>query len=345
MSIFDDKEEVINLQLTKLGKQKLALGQFMPEYYSFDDDDILYDSQYVSLTASSEEVETRLLEETVYTKPQTIVAGVETEYKKNVANLREGEYVTFNQSEVERTYNSNSSLGNSKYSSVYAPAWALELYAGDILSASPVISGAVAPVRIPQINLKDNIYPINVFKGISEELFEEISFQGFEGTVLENDIEEFDDGTIVEVVNQDIFIDLEEINSMFKNDNFDIEVFMVEEKDTNVTSGGNTTYKQEELIPLYFKQKPFVRDDIYDDEEFFNAFEDNNITPENVEYYLVIEVDDEIPLEALCRYVPESRRQGIYGSYRKCSDTQISIPRGIYRTDVTRPDLADDCDD
>jgi hypothetical protein len=38
------KEEVIQMELTAYGKHKFSKGEFSPSYYSFHDDDILYDS-------------------------------------------------------------------------------------------------------------------------------------------------------------------------------------------------------------------------------------------------------------------------------------------------------------
>ena len=42
------KEEVIQIDLTAYGKHKFSRGEFAPTYYSFLDDDILYDSIYSS---------------------------------------------------------------------------------------------------------------------------------------------------------------------------------------------------------------------------------------------------------------------------------------------------------
>ena len=42
------KEEVIQMDLTAFGKHKFSRGEFTPVFYSFLDDDILYDSIYSS---------------------------------------------------------------------------------------------------------------------------------------------------------------------------------------------------------------------------------------------------------------------------------------------------------
>jgi len=54
MTFFNRKEEVIELELTRIGRQKLSIGEFKPAYYEFLDDDVLYDKKNFA-TGSSEE--------------------------------------------------------------------------------------------------------------------------------------------------------------------------------------------------------------------------------------------------------------------------------------------------
>ena len=42
----DKKEQVIEFQLTNYGKHLFSQGKLDPKFYSFYDDDILYDSNY-----------------------------------------------------------------------------------------------------------------------------------------------------------------------------------------------------------------------------------------------------------------------------------------------------------
>lgn len=48
MTFFNRKEEVIQVQLTRVGRQKLAIGKFIPKFYEFLDDDVLYDKRNFS---------------------------------------------------------------------------------------------------------------------------------------------------------------------------------------------------------------------------------------------------------------------------------------------------------
>ena len=50
MRFLDDKEEVINFEMTPYGKHLLSKGQYRPVYYAFHDDDILYDPEFAGFT-------------------------------------------------------------------------------------------------------------------------------------------------------------------------------------------------------------------------------------------------------------------------------------------------------
>ena len=69
MSFFNSKEEVINLELTSYGKLLLSKGLLKPEYYSFHDEDVLYDVSYSGLQENAGVAETRIQDETIYVKP------------------------------------------------------------------------------------------------------------------------------------------------------------------------------------------------------------------------------------------------------------------------------------
>jgi len=63
MSLFDKKEEVINIELTQFGKHKLSIGEFQPEYYGFYDDEIIYDTEWAGYSENTSEIKTRILED------------------------------------------------------------------------------------------------------------------------------------------------------------------------------------------------------------------------------------------------------------------------------------------
>ena len=50
MKFFDQKEEVLDIQLTQYGRHRLSKGHWKPEYYAFFDDNVLYDGGYGGVT-------------------------------------------------------------------------------------------------------------------------------------------------------------------------------------------------------------------------------------------------------------------------------------------------------
>ena len=47
MIFYDRKEEVLEIKLTPYGRYLLSLGELEPVYYSFFDDDVLYDKKHL----------------------------------------------------------------------------------------------------------------------------------------------------------------------------------------------------------------------------------------------------------------------------------------------------------
>ena len=81
MSLFNKKEDVVEIQLTPYGKHLLSKGKFKPEYYAFFDDDILYDGQYADLDEVQNDVQDRI-EKTPRTKTQYVFSSREKAVKR-----------------------------------------------------------------------------------------------------------------------------------------------------------------------------------------------------------------------------------------------------------------------
>ena len=65
MAFFNKKEEVIDIQLTRYGKKKIASGNFKPKYYQFFDDDIVYSQSSPAYTSESQnQTQDRILNNT-----------------------------------------------------------------------------------------------------------------------------------------------------------------------------------------------------------------------------------------------------------------------------------------
>ena len=78
MTFFNKKEDVLKIELTPHGRRLLSQGKLKPEYYSFLDDDVLYDITQGGGTENNSQTKNRILSETPYMKPQTNYKGVES---------------------------------------------------------------------------------------------------------------------------------------------------------------------------------------------------------------------------------------------------------------------------
>jgi hypothetical protein len=82
MEFFNQKEEVIEIELTELGRQRLAAGRLKPAFYAFYDDDIIYDGNYGPGNDIQRDIERRILKKTPRVKPNTIFNSVDDSMRK-----------------------------------------------------------------------------------------------------------------------------------------------------------------------------------------------------------------------------------------------------------------------
>jgi hypothetical protein len=75
MSFFNKKEEVLDIQLTRLGRQTLAKGNFSPKYYQFFDDDIVYNTEFAGFSEKQNNAQERILENTPKLKKNANVSS------------------------------------------------------------------------------------------------------------------------------------------------------------------------------------------------------------------------------------------------------------------------------
>ena len=54
------QEEVLQIQMTPYGKSLFSQGKFDPVYYTYYDDDILYDGAYAGLSESQNNIVDRI---------------------------------------------------------------------------------------------------------------------------------------------------------------------------------------------------------------------------------------------------------------------------------------------
>ena len=131
MTFFDKKTDVINFELTPLGRELLAQGKLKPKHYEFVDDDILYDVSYAGSGSEAQEAaHNRIVNETPKLKNILLKAGVESnfiiketsdQYNNRLFNRR----LTYDQ----RSYGA---LGQSSYISEMSPSFQIQMLRGQI---------------------------------------------------------------------------------------------------------------------------------------------------------------------------------------------------------------------
>jgi len=314
---FNRKEEVIDLQLTRHGRYLLSIGKFKPASYSFFDDDILYDSEYAGLTEIQNNASKRI-KETPRIKQQTTYNGVETEIKEineHIRSLKDesgmpivdfdntgksGKHSARQQSIAESNGALMFPIGSSESNREYKPFWDIKFYKAPLSSSMPMFTGSAEQTRlIPQLNFD---HMINTYlQSEGEGMFDTddadadpniASVQSLPLVASEDSDAQivssiYPDGTYI-VSDQDyVFMDIVEENGGFARENFEIEVFMIDEK----LDGS------EDITPLSFYKQNNIDMSAPGDVIDFN-FPD--LDPTYVEYWFDIDVDNEIEEEILC---------------------------------------------
>lgn len=301
--IFDKKEDVIEIQLTSYGKKLLSEGNFDPIYYSFSDEDIVYDSS--SFSDNDIGVQQRILSEIPRLKPQYNFSSVEEDIKKE-------------KNDNIRDFLSVRSLGTSSPGNNYMPAWEINFYSGNLVSTTDSYDQRL--IKIPQLNVLPKDYRISVVRNVPEFVFDKLLLEDIEPSVIGN-YEYFEDGSLLEVIESELVIEINENNSPFNDSNVEIEIFKVEPSRFGET-----------LKPLFFTKKE-EDSNIFIEKPFFQ--DDSSIDSSYAEYYFDIEVDREIPPEVLCKYIPEQKRRGIYSMDFKCPEKRtFSIDPYDYEYDI-----------
>jgi len=342
VKFFDEKEEVLEIQLTQYGKYLLSKGKFRAKYYAFYDDDIIYDGTYAGYSETQNNIEYRIFNETPRTKTQYVYSGLETKMKIDQEAIVSNKDLTPDssfQQTPEREYATAKPLSNSSLSSNYLPAMEIAMVEGKIDSTVPYETGSQPNLAIPQINLEDSTY----------EAYVDTTVRPFTSQLTEG-ANIFADGTYFRLDKENLLIRMEEKNALMDMKNFQIEFYIVEEvEDNNVVTLGVSTdqqNKKEMLIPLKFQKKKsnikngFISPTSILDEEDFEP------TPNYVEYYFDIEIDGEIDV---CEEVILVKDTDIFlGKAPGCEDEEITdqesnLIDGLYETDVDLEDLGEDC--
>jgi len=341
MEFFNQKEDVIDIQLTQYGKRMLAKGKFKPVYYGFFDKDILYDSQWGTGPEAQNYAETRIKSETPRLKVQHNFIGAETQFleMKEIIQHKENFSDKYVQEALQDTENmffaADTAIGTTKINEPYLASWKVSSYNHKISGSSAYLTGSgTQNIKIPQIDCKieyktylvDDVDNFNLLPAGDSNLEQNMSdFSVLQGAPLE-----YEDGSGILLEEDFLLLGIDEQNTNFFNENFEIEVFMEE---LEVISQNQTRKK---LTQLRFYP---------DDPESMARLEEQGINPEEdpsfIEYYLDFEVDSEINSGILCAWVGEDEKRSLYvKNIFTCEDTKPETTETVYSSD----EIGDPCE-
>ena len=242
MAFLNKKEDVIDFQLTQYGKYLVSQGKFKPIYYAFFDDDILYDQRYASGSAleTQKDIEVRILDDTPVLEAQYIFHSVDNlkpqdQLKRDKEQDHRSGYIEEVKEKIEPTperhFTMTEPLGTSRLIIDKAPSFSIEFLTGEISSSFATLTGSSDtehPIKhIPQINVKDVIF----YSSIKDSKDEPAG----------GETELFEDGTYIHIEEDHISLRVEEENIPLSRENFDIEIYLLDEND-NIE------------FPLYFRE-------------------------------------------------------------------------------------------
>ena len=343
MAFFNKKEEVLDFQLTEYGKRLLEQGNLKPALYSFFDDDILYDTEAGSFSGSVENqnsADRRIKYETPSLRVQKHTTGAETrvsQFLEEVADIVNpenagtnpdgsatsgGEFLIAENSVefvnafqdtpqfAQKFFLGSDPIGTSDLKSSNAPAWQINCLANEISSSQPYLTtnltssntelGQGIVRKIPQLDITIDYKTFYL---------EEENVQDYDDPVLKNIISlgTSPSSSIGLYVQENyLVLDIAEANTSNLKENFDIEVF-----EQSPGSAGETTYTRKMFIGA-------------------NGEMVESTDTSQVEHYLNIMVDQEIPSEILTSLQ-------ITDNMIKGSSVRSNLSRNLYTTDNEEP--------
>lgn len=313
MEFFDKKQDVIDLQITQFGRFLLSKGKFKPVYYSFHDDNILYNSQNGEIVELQNDSEPRI-KETPTMQPQISFTSLDKDFRRAYEQILVGATKPGSQELQQsaiRNYMFSSPIGTSDINTDFAPAWGLMFLKGKL-------SGSADHIELAEEN--GGKHTVNI-----SQLETEITI---ETTELEEVVQSPQEGEFLSdfaVMTSDedmtILLRAEEENAPLQKKNFDIEVFEIIKK----TENGNTI---ETLRPLHFTKKQ--HGELEQFEFIEQSLPDFDVT--HVQHYFDLLTDDEIEDAILCKYDPERPKRGVFADPRTklCQDVLDENERKVF---------------
>ncbi len=200
MTFFNPDEETISIELTKHGRELLSKGKMKPAYYSFSDDDILYDCQKGGFSELNNAIKTRIIDETPRLKPIPSKA-VESDHSNQTGHEDYDNDVRG----LIGTVSPNNTL--------FSPSWDATMLDGEMTNVSNKLDSVATVECILEYSMS--------FGGVG--VYED-SFYNF-GI---NQILEKEDGSYLTIEESNFLLHLLENNTDVSKDSFEVEVYLYE---------------------------------------------------------------------------------------------------------------------
>jgi len=305
------KEQVYDLKLTGYGHYLLSVGKFKPIYYTFCDDNVLYDGQYAGISERQNEIHNRIKNQTPYLEGLTLFEDLEN------LTMETAEEVNFYSSDVTATQKipRKDTLrmsavigdGNINGSSQKAPAWKVIALQGAITSSTSYEQDDQNVIDIPQLNMSA------VYKKKIVDFY--YNYSPTDPRQLSAETGDFVDNKSFTLIRDEPLLYLEEMNTEIFVENFSVEVYEVL---TGSNSAGQTITQ---LQRKYFMdEEQQIKNGLLMTERpsalLSNPFASDQPlgtpTTDNVEYYFDVMTDQSIDLELACRAAIDFNKESYY---------------------------------
>ena len=322
MKFMNKKEQVLDLQLTPYGVDLLKKGQLNPVYYSFSDNNILYDIQFASGSEDQNSIEPRIQDSTPQLETLKSTRTMEDWWSSLsdfpvTGDLEMEDVVDF----IHFISETNSSkavtairqrgdvglpqdtLGDSSLQSQNAAAWNILMLNGEISgSARTEFEGD----EDSEIYVVNNVPQLDITLEYKTYIYKKSEVPGDIFLEVEPALGDISLGPdeLTPLVSPDfILAQVMEKNVDFTKDNFEIEVFKAEEF-TVTAADISDVFSYESLTQLLFQP----RRDILKDNMILKSAEEIDssatlIDKQNVEYYFDIFCDSEIQDSVICQSI------------------------------------------
>jgi hypothetical protein len=245
MSFMDDKKEVLSIELTQYGRHLLSKGEFKAEYYSFFDEDVVYDLSFNGVEETQSEATERILEHSIVLKPQRVIP----------------------ENQLNETEIFKNTLGNSETGKELKPSWNTNVNSNISSITNNINAGQKVIVQ-----LENKV--INYFRSdLSETTDMEVM-----SSLLENG----ENSYFYAIKDPSILIELLEENVDDLKNNFDLELFNIDEQGI---------YNRYDFVkPATNIKNGILYDTVIEGTEEVDIYTDRT----TAETYFIVEVDSEI---------------------------------------------------